>query len=626
MKKRILALFAAAALMLMAGCNETVTFSLNVGGTVWDQSTDFGISGVAVRAEVQGKAGQVTTSTNISGGYSLTLTGLKAGAVITVVFSHTGHYQETRTFTRSAGGSHLLNVYMVQETSVNTISGYATLMNLTPPAGSKLPLAGRTVVPKATATPEPTEIIVAPRQGANFPTMESFALKRGSTVLRSNPKLGVIIMKVPEGRYADEFAAEVGGEPWVDYAEPNGYLQASYYSIPDDDYFGDYQWNLFATTMPFVWGGDFFSTPVTVAVIDTRVDVGHPDLSGRVSSLVDVVGSPYEPGWDRYPHGTHVAGIIGAITDNSSYIAGMNFGGITIMPIRGLRDDGGGDFEQIASAILHARTNGADVINLSLGGVGYSSTVDSQIEAAIGAHIAVVAAAGNAYKAPLEFPASLPGVIAVSAVDDNFNLASYSNIGAGLDFAAPGGTLSLGVKSLFPTDRGYVGSMAGTSQATPHVSALIAMLMQQGHSAESAVEMMRKTAQLDDVLNSYYGSGIINAYAALEGLTMDKALFWLADSLGEPVIGYYGYGNADDKSFDFPSLEGVYNLRGWIDIDADGDVSTGDYYGSEPVTIGSSGLFRGNNVLEMYLYDIDISSISSADKSAVRVPDLKPLK
>ena len=222
MSKRIFALCAAAALLFLAGCNETVTFSLNVGGTVWDQDTSFGISGVAIRAEVQGKPGQVTTSTNISGGYSLTLTGLKAGSVITVNFSHADYYQETRTFTRSAGGSQLLNVYMVLETSVNTISGYATLMNLTPPAGSKLPLAGRTAMPKTTATPEPTEIIVAPRQGTNFSMIDGFAVKKGSAVLKSNPKLGVITMRVPDGRYADEFAVEVGSEPWVDYAEPNG--------------------------------------------------------------------------------------------------------------------------------------------------------------------------------------------------------------------------------------------------------------------------------------------------------------------------------------------------------------------------------------------------------------------
>ena len=625
MSKRVFALLAAAALVLLAGCNESVTFSLNVGGTVKDQSTDFAISDVSVRAEVQGKPGQVTTSTNISGGYSLTLTGLKAGSVITVNFSHADYYQETRTFTRSTGGSHLLNVYMVQEASVNTISGYATLMNLTPPAGSKTPLAKRTVITNPSTVPEPMEIIVAPRQGANFPTIEGFALKRGSAVLRSNPKLGVIIMKVPEGRFADEFAAEVGSESWVDYAEPNGYLQASYYSIPDDDYFGGYQWNLFATTMPFVWDSGFFSTPVTVAVIDTRVDVGHPDLLGQVDDLVDFTGSVYLPGEEDYPHGTHVAGIIGAVTDNNSYMAGMNLGGVMIMPLRGLRDDGGGNYKQIASAILYATENGADIINLSLEG-GYSNTVVTQITSALSNNIAVVAAAGNANNSTIDFPASIPGVIAVSAVDDSFIKASYSNYGYDLDLAAPGGSSSLGVKSLYPRDRGYVGSMAGTSQATPHVAALIAMLMQQGHSAGSALDVMRKTAQLNDVMNSYYGSGIINAYAALKGLTMDKALFWIADAFGEPVLGYYGYGNADDKSFEFPSLQGVYSLRGWIDIDGDGYVSTGDYYGSEPVAIGEFGLFRGSNVLEMYLYDVDISSTSRQDKSAVRVPDLKSLK
>ncbi len=626
MSKRILALLAAAALVLMAGCNETVTFSLNVGGAVKDQATDFGISGVAVRAEVQGKPGQVTTSTNVSGGYSLTLTGLKAGSVITVNFSHADYYQETRTFTRSAGGSHLLNVYMVQETSVNTISGYATLMNLTPPAGSKLPLGSRTVVSSPKSYPEPAEIIVAPRHGANFPTMEGFALKKGSAVLRSNPKLGVIIMKVPKGRFADEFAAEVAMEPWADYAEPNGYLYASYYSIPDDDDFGDHQWNLFATTMPFVWGGDFLSPNVTVAVIDTRVDVEHPDLMGQVDDLVDFTGSPYLPGEADYPHGTHVAGIIGAVTDNNSYMAGMNLGGITIMPLRGLKDDGYGSYEQIASAIQYAADNGADIINLSLGGSPTTDeriTVTNSINAALAKGIAVVAAAGNQNSSDINFPANLPGVISVSAVDDSFERASYSNFSPDLDLAAPGGSYTLGVRSLFPRDRGYTGSMSGTSQATPHVSALIAMLMQQGYSAGSAVDMMRKTAQLSDIMNSYYGSGIINAYAALEGLTMDKAVFWIADTLGQPVPGYYGYGNADDKSFEFPSLQGVYYLRGWIDIDADGDVSAGDYYGSEPVTIGEFGLFRGSNVLEMYLFDVDISSTSRFGKSAVQVPDLK---
>ena len=628
MSKRIFALLAAAALVLLAGCNETVTFSLNVGGTVKDQSTDFAISGVSIKAEVQGKPGQVTTSTNISGGYSLTLTGLKAGSVITVNFSHADYYQETRTFTRSTGGSHLLNVYMVQEASVNTISGYATLMNLTPPAGSKTPLAARTVITTPSALPEPTEIIVAPRQGANFPTIEGFALKRGSAVLKSNPKLGVIILRVPEGRSADEFAAEVGSESWVDYAEPNGYLQASYYSIPYDDYFGGYQWNLFAATMPFVWDSGFLSTPITIAVIDTRVDVGHPDLSGQVDGLVDFTGSPYLPGEADYPHGTHVAGIIGAVTDNNNYMAGMNLGGITIMPLRGLKDDGFGDYYQIASAIQYAVDNGADVINLSLGGAPNSDdrkTVTNSINAALAKGIAVVAAAGNANSSTIDFPASIPGVIAVSAVDDSFNRASYSNYGYDLDLAAPGGSASLGVKSLYPRDRGYVGSMAGTSQATPHVAALIAMLMQQGHSSESAVDAMKKTAQLTDITMPFFGSGIINAHAALKGLTMDKAAFALFDKYTlVQVPGCFGYGNPNDRSFEFPSQPGSYYLVGWLDTDASGTYTDEDYYGIEEVNIGEIGLFRGSDVLEMYLYKELMGALSKNGKKAIEVPVIEP--
>ncbi len=603
MIKRLLALLAASALVLMAGCSETVTFSLEVGGTVRDQSTSFAIFGVAVRAEVQGKPGQVTTSTNSSGGYSFTLTGLKAGSVITVNFSHADYYQETRTFTRSTGGSHLLNVYMVQESSVNTISGYATLMNLTPPAASKTPLASSTITVKPGYDTEPTEIIVAPRKGASFPAIEGFALKRGSAVIRSNPRLGVIILRVPEGRFADEFAAEVGGEPWVDYAEPNGKLWASGYSIPDDDYFQGYQWNLFATTMPFVWDGGFFSPPVTVAVIDTRVDVAHPDLSGHVDDLVDIVNSSYDSTQKKYPHGTHVAGIIGAVTDNNSYMAGMNIGGITILPIRGLRDDGGGDYDQIASAIQHARLNGADVINLSLGGGGFSQAVFNEVNSAIASGIAVVAAAGNDGSSELDFPANIPGVIAVSAVGDFFQRAAYSNYGEDLDFAAPGGTSSLGVRSLYPSDRGYVGSMAGTSQAAPHVAALFAMLMQQGHSLSSAEDILRKTSQLSDISLPYYGSGIINAHAALKGLTMDKAVFALFDKYTlMQVPGCSGYGNAEDRSFDFPSQQGEYYLLGWLDTDANGDYSDEDYYGIEEVSIGGFGLSRGSDVLEMYLY------------------------
>ncbi len=210
----------------------------------------------------------------------------------------------------------------------------------------------------------------------------------------------------------------------------------------------------------------------------------------------------------------------------------------------------------------------------------------------------IVAAAGNAAKWQVDFPANNPNVIAVSAVRPDFTSSDFTNYGSEVDIAAPGGNLTppyLGVWSLYPSAKGMVGELAGTSQATPHVAALLAMLMQQGYSKNAAIDMMGKTAQYNDRDPLYFGDGIINAHAALNQLTMDKAVFWLADiSSGDAVTSLYL--GSIDRSFEVPFEEapGDYYLAGWVDTDASNTINDGDYYGYEEVTISPAGLHTGS--------------------------------
>jgi subtilisin family serine protease len=267
-----------------------------------------------------------------------------------------------------------------------------------------------------------------------------------------------------------------------------------------------------------------------VAVVDSGVASGHPDLRGQLVAGRDIVDGDATPA-DGEGHGTHVTGIVAAATDNGVGVASVA-PGARVMPVRVLASDGSGTVEDIAAGIDWARTHGADVVNLSLGsevpivGAAGGDAVDAAIRRAVGAGIVVVAASGNSGVPVCEQPAD--GLVCVGAVDRRRMRSVFSSFGAGLALVAPGGSAvpvdGEDVLSTVPP-AGY-DEMAGTSQAAPHVAGVAALLASVGVRGRAAVARMLSTAT--DLgqpgVDPEYGYGLVNARAAVVGLSQPAGM------------------------------------------------------------------------------------------------------
>jgi serine protease len=293
---------------------------------------------------------------------------------------------------------------------------------------------------------------------------------------------------------------------------------------------------------------------VVVAILDTGIayeDFGPyrkaPDFgSTTFVAGYDFINEDAHANDDNF-HGTHVASTVAESTDNTVGVTGFAFR-CALMPVKVLDENGDGSFFDVAEGINFAANQpNVRVINLSLGGEGNSATVRTAIDAAVAKGITVVAAAGNDGRGTVSFPAALPNVIAVGAIDGRKQRAPYSNFGAELDLVAPGGnnnrddTGPNGVPDGRPdgilqqtidpdsaergiyNDFGYF-FVTGTSQSTPHVAALAALLYHQGITKPSAIKAaMEQTAEdlgasgRDDT----FGNGLIRPALALKGLGLN---------------------------------------------------------------------------------------------------------
>ena len=238
------------------------------------------------------------------------------------------------------------------------------------------------------------------------------------------------------------------------------------------------------------------TTTVTVAVVDTGVDYNHSFLKARMVSGYDYVDNDSDP-MDEHYHGTHVAGTVVDCTP------GLN---VKIMPVRVLNASGSGTSLGVSLGIRYAAEQGADVINMSLGG-GHNAYKDEAVDYAVSKNVVVVVAAGNSNQDAKNFcPAHIEKCITVAAVDSNSKPASFSNYGSCVDLAAPG----VGIKSASP--KGGTRTLDGTSMASPHAAGCAALLLCDfPHLTPEQVESrlvnaVRKPAGW----NTKYGAGIVD--------------------------------------------------------------------------------------------------------------------
>jgi len=316
------------------------------------------------------------------------------------------------------------------------------------------------------------------------------------------------------------FVEEVRVAGLASYIEPNMKVQAQF--VPNDPYWS-MQWGPQKIEADWAWNTTVGDPSVLVAVVDTGIDYTHPDLAANYVPLgYDWVNMDADP-LDDFGHGTHCAGIIAAVLNNTIGIAGI--ANVSIMAEKVLDTWGFGYWDWLADGIIHATDSGADIISMSLGGYGDSELMHEAVKYAYDSGVLVIAAAGNENTNMKSYPAGYDEVIAVAATDQYDNKAWWSNWGDWIELAAPG----VDIYSTMPTyhvtlnDWGYSMNydyLDGTSMACPHVSGAAALVWSRySNKTRNWVRLwLRYTADdLGDLgFDIYYGYGRVNARKAVE--------------------------------------------------------------------------------------------------------------
>ena len=315
----------------------------------------------------------------------------------------------------------------------------------------------------------PDRLVVGFEETASPQAMSAVIEGVDGTVTRSLGTIDARVIEVDDGA-TDEALASLEASPAVEYVEPEVLLQAAGVS-PNDVLWPD-QWGPKRVHAPAAWETTRGSAGVVVAVLDTGVDAGHADLRGSLVPGFDVVNNDVTARDDN-GHGTAAAGVIAARTNNGEGQAGVCWN-CSVMPVKVLNAAGSGTTSAIASGILWAVANDADVI--SLGGRGTTQALADAVAYAASRGVVLVAAAGNNGSTTPFYPAAYPQVISVAGTTSSDGRYAWSNYGSWVQVAAPGCNVA-------PAAGGGYVNFCGTSSATPVVAGIAGL----AHSLEPAL-------------------------------------------------------------------------------------------------------------------------------------------
>ncbi|XKE51404.1 S8 family peptidase [Sutcliffiella horikoshii] len=350
----------------------------------------------------------------------------------------------------------------------------------------------------AQAKPLMKEYLIGLKSGPSIAKADKLVSTLGGSVEHQFKHMNVLHITLPEVA-----AAALEKNPLVAYVEENVEMHTTAQTVP----YG----------VPHIKADVGHAQGVTgsgvkVAVLDTGIDASHEDLN--VVGGASFVSEEPDALTDGNGHGTHVAGTIAAVNNNTG-VLGVAYD-VDLYAVKVLSGAGSGTLAGIAQGIEWAIDNDMDVINMSLGGSTGSSTLKQASDNAYNSGIVVVAAAGNSGSFfglinTIGYPARYDSVIAVGAVDSNNNRASFSSVGSQLEVMAPG----VSINSTLPGNQ--YGELNGTSMASPHVAGAAALLLAQNPNLTNVEvrERLRSTAtNLGSTFN--YGYGVINLEAALQ--------------------------------------------------------------------------------------------------------------
>jgi len=326
--------------------------------------------------------------------------------------------------------------------------------------------------------------------------------------------------------------------PEIEEAEPDHILQACF---TPNDYFYSRQWAHHNTGQANAYGGGYVGTPdcdidsdqawnlstgssnVIIAVIDSGIDLDHPEFTGRIVSGYDFVNNDYSANDDE-GHGTACAGLAAAKGNNGIGVAGVDWN-CRIMPVKVLNSDGWAYTSDTIDGVNWARSHGADVISMSLGGFSYSSSFNNAVNSAFSAGILVVCSAGNDSTTAAHYPSGFQNAMSIGALSPCNTRKTYyscdgeywwgSNYGNSLDLLAPGTRLHTTSHT-----GSYFGTMNGTSGATPLVAGVAALIKGVNPSLSPTEIRTIINNSADDLGSSGWdtqtGHGRLNAHKALQ--------------------------------------------------------------------------------------------------------------
>ncbi len=581
----------------LAGCVNTGPV-YEVSGVVTYKNHDLGIADVTIYYEGE-KTG--TATTRHDGSY--TLRNLRGPKVIRAKKAEWS-FETTHPVTTSSENIDFVGTYDHNSTAyllgtVNTTHNFPNSA-LDPKSNEENTRPKRpftiSSLQQASSEDNEDEVVIVFHSSTTSSQQHQVLASLGMKILDQAQVINAYLVRLPH-QTAEHMIT--GFSTGIRYVEKNQVMQPFALKSPNDPLYGS-QWHLPLIRLPQAWAQTTGEKSVRIAVLDTGVDLKHPDLLANLDTdyaynFVD----DNDDVQDLSGHGTHVAGILGAVSNNSQGIAGVMWD-VSILPIKVMNENGGTSWD-VTQGILYAagllnqpgeepyNPSPAAIINLSLGGRKTQHMQDA-VNSATAAGVVLVSAAGNDSSPEVLYPAAFSDVIAVGAVDYNYpnkpNLAPYSNYGTDIDLVAPGGDLGVdsdrdgdkdGILSTRPD--GQYAFMQGTSMAAPQVSGIIGLMLASNIPFYQVREILQQTSMpLGEDGDLYYGHGLINAYWAIN--QVDKVRVLVGTRVGDEIDAVAETQlDLDCSEYHLSAIPpGNHQVFAWIDVRNNNIIEPGDYF------------------------------------------------
>ncbi|MEA2201689.1 MAG: thermitase, partial [Solirubrobacteraceae bacterium] len=415
--------------------------------------------------------------------------------------------------------------------AVAVAMGAFSLTAATASADDQAPLAGPITPPLSTVAapaPIPDRYLVTFSSGVSGAQQQAAIADVGATDVSTTSALRLHVVDASEAS-----VTALSANPAVQAVEADQVRNVQ--AAPSDPGYSS-QWSLSRIGWDQAFGSVNPAGSATVAILDTGVDASHPDLAGQLAPGTSIVDPSSDGTTDPNGHGTWMAGIVAAATDNGTGIAGIGYAGVKVMPVTVLGAGGTGSDGDIINGVIYAADHGANVILMSFTNPGFSQSLQDAIDYAWSKGAVVVAAAGNDESATINYPAGDRGVVGVANSDESDALSPTSNYGQDVFMAAPG-------TNIYTTSAGGgYSTISGTSAAAAEVAGAAGLMKASSPDASNGVIVGRLGADAEALTaGQQAGNGRLNLARAINDNSTSSIEPAGSAPVGEggPVVGPY---------------------------------------------------------------------------------------